>query len=61
MKAEENSPEALLAALKTDDPFVLAAILRSLKQLRISAASAPALKCLGHADASVRRARNKCG
>ena len=54
LKDPEAAP-ALIAALKTDDAFVLASILRSLKQLCIKDARPYAIELLGHEDPGVRR------
>lgn len=55
LKDPEAAPALIAALQEDDDPFVVAAILRSLKQLRIKEARPLALELLGSSDERVRR------
>jgi HEAT repeat protein len=52
---EAHAGQRLLPHAASADPFVCAAALRALKELRVPGAAEPALAALGHADAAVRR------
>lgn len=56
--SEIKSPAAgalILEYAQDEDAFVVAGVLRALKELRLAAAAEPALAALGHQDAIVRR------
>ncbi|MGL6252943.1 MAG: HEAT repeat domain-containing protein, partial [Billgrantia desiderata] len=55
LKDPSVAPPLLAALERSDDPFVVAGILRALKPLRVAAAQTPALTRLSDDDARVRR------